>query len=287
MKGDFFEGVEQVEAFLLGEKVKLPVFYRSARSFTAVFPASLFSLRRMVPDRRFVPAQLLPGVGGIHLTAFEYYDTDIHPYNEFAVGVLLNAPRFLQVPGYNALRQLVQGEFYTYIHRLPVNTEISLRGGVDIYNFPKFMAEITFTDTAEEVTCELREGGDLICRLSGRKVEARRSGVMKYFCHLYQSKQPQMAEFKINARAYTILPGPGNARLELGTSHPVAAELSRALLAPVPLIYIYNPDMQGILYGPDHLFMPLIYRMIRDNLGVDLESLRRTGLPSPQPEPSA
>lgn len=270
MNHDFFEGVEQLDAIMGSKKVKLPIFYRSARAITAVFPASLPALKKMLPDSRYTPAQLFPGVGAIHLTAFEYYDTDIDPYNEFAVGVLLNDPHITGLPSYNILRQLARFNFYSYIHHLPVTTEVALRGGVDIYNYPKFLAGIDFSDSNEEVTCNLSENGEHILTLSGKKIVAEKSGVMKYFCHLYQSKQLQGAEFKVNARKCAIVPGMGKSTLELGSSHPVARELNEALLLKQPVLYIYMPDIQCILYGPDRLSLPLLLRLMRDHLGVDL-----------------
>jgi len=273
MHHDFFEGVEQVEATLIGKEVKLPIFYRSARSMTAVFPATIPALKRLIPDPRYSPAQVVPGVGALHLTAFEYYDTDIEPYNEFAIGVLLNDPYLMAVPGYNLLRQLIRLNFYTYIHHLPVTTELALRGGIDVYNYPKFLAGIDYTDTESELVCELSEGGERILTLRGQKVSATRSGIMKFFCHLYQFKQLQGAEFKVNAIRYALLPAPGKVRLELGDSHPVAQELRRTLLSTQPLVYIYMPEIQCILYGPDRLSLPLLVRLMRENMGISLEEL--------------
>ncbi len=273
MHNDFFKDVEQLDAIMGGKKVKLPVFYRSARAMTAVFPALIPGLKKLIPDSRYSPAQIAPGVGAIHLTAFEYYDTDIEPYNEFAIGILLNDPRVMSIPGYNLLRQLARINFYTYIHHLPVTTELALRGGIDIYNYPKFLAGIDFSDTDRELTCHLSENGEDILTLRGKKINAPRSGIMKYFCHLYQSKQLQGAEFKVNAMKYALVPGMGKASLELGTSHPVARELRGALLSTQPLLYIYKPEIQCILYGPDRFSMPLLVRLMQDNLGIPLKEL--------------
>jgi len=267
MEGDFFEGVEQIEAVMAGRKAKTPTFYRDARSFTLIFAAKLLALKRLMPDPRYIPAQILPGIGAVHLTAFEYYDTDIDPYNEFAIGVLLNSPYFLQIPCYNELRQLIQNSFYTYIHHLPVTTEIALRGGIDLYNYPKFLASIEFEDYAEWITCRLSENGQSICNLHGKKIPATRSGTMKFFCQLYQFKQPQSAEFKVNARQYAIVPGWKNSRIELG-SHSIAQELKELLISTTPLLYIYIPSMQAILYGPEHLSLAAIGLFMERGLGI-------------------
>jgi len=273
MPEDFFAGVDQLEAEIAGVRGKTPAFYRDARCFTLMLPARLLALRRLLPDPRFVPAQVLPCIGAVNLTAFEYYDTDINPYNEFSVSILLNSNQFLQIPGYNALRQMLQNCFYAYIHHLPVTTEVALEGGVQLYNYPKFMASIDFSDSDDWVTCELAVGDDLICRTKGRKIPAPRSGVMKYICHLYQYQQPQYAEMKVNARRYGMAMGQGNAELEVGTAHPVARELSSLLISEKPLVYIYVPSMQAILYGPEHISLASVAFFLEQGLGISLEDL--------------
>jgi hypothetical protein len=275
MDDGFFDRVDQYEFESVGKKFKMPIFYRSARMFTLVFAANYVALRRMLPDKRFTPAQMAPGVGAIHLTAFEYYDTDVEPYNEFAIGILVNNPHMAKLPSYNILRQLVQLDFYTYIHHLPVTTELALRAGIDFYNYPKLITSIDFDDTADWVTCDLAEGGEKICRIKGRKVKTPFKGVMKFFCHLYDEDQPQIAEMKINARKFAVLPGPGMCELELGKEHPFALELKKALITTLPAIYMYLPDMQAILYGPEHLSLTTIANLYEQGIGLDLKELAK------------
>ncbi len=270
METGFFDRVEQVELEWSGKKWRLPIFYRAARMFTLVLPANYLALRKMLPDVRLRPAQLVPGVGAVHLTAFEYYDTDVEPYNEFAIGILVNNPNLMAVPGYNVLRQLIQNQFYTFIHHLPVTTDLALRAGIDFYNYPKLICAIDFEDTNDWITCRLAEGDEMICRIKGRKLSASRSGIMKFFCQLYDEDQPQQAEMKINARRFSILQGPGNGELELGANHPFALELKKAILTNMPFLYMYVPDLQAILYGPEHLSFTTIMNLAEVGLGVDM-----------------
>ncbi len=262
MEGDFFAGVDQVDVMMGDFKAKLPLFYRRGRGFSAVFPAPLWRVRQALPDRRFVPAQLAPGVAAVQMAAFEYYDVDIPPYNEFAMCIPLVSSSFQPLPVYNTLRQMLRMEYDVYFHHLPVTTEVAMRGGIDFYGFPKFLASIDFSDTQEWVECELKEEGELICTLRGRKIAAASSGIIKFFCHLYQDSQPQTAEGKMNARSYALNFNPTNAGLSLGTSHPIALELSKLLMSTRPLMYLYVPDFQLILYGPENLSLPLLKRSL-------------------------
>jgi hypothetical protein len=135
------------------------------------------------------------------------------------------------------------------------------------------MASIDFSDTEEWVTCELAVGDDLICRTKGRKIPAPRSGTIKYICHLYQYRQPQFAEMKVNARQYGMAMGQGNAELEVGTAHPVARELSSLLISEKPLVYIYVPSMQAILYGPEHISLAQVAFFLEQGFGISFEDL--------------
>jgi len=270
----FFDGVEQFDAFIGDRLGKSPTFYRDAASFTLILPANLMALRRILPDPRFVPAQVLPGVGALSLTALEYKDTDLGPYNEFSIGIALNSPDFLQIPCYNFARQAIRGTFHGYIQGLPVTTEIALRGGVDLYNFPKFIARIDFDQDEGWTTCEVSEGEELICRVKGREVPTPRSGIIKMISSTYQFRQPQSCELKINAKGYAITTGRGNAELVVGTSHPVARELSGLLLSTTPIAYSYIPNMEAILYGPEHLSLATIGMFLERACGLSMDDLR-------------
>lgn len=270
MATDFFAGIEQQTAELAGTRAKTPVFYRSGRMFSLVFPAKLAELRRLLPDRRFRPATLVPGVGAVHVTAWEYYDCDIGPYNELAVGALLQSDEFAKLPGYNMTRQLLAGCMHTYILRLPVTTELALRAGIDLYNYPKLLTDIDFDDEDGLMGCRVAQDGAPIMRVRAEKLSTKPAGTMQYFCHLYQDRQPQSAEFKINAEAYGVSLRTGRASLELGTAHPLALELRRLLWSTRPLLSMYMPKLQGILYGPEHLSLALIARFLASALQVPM-----------------
>ena len=271
---DFFAGIEQVDVWAAGNKSRLPLFYRDARACIAVFPAGLPALKRLLPDPRFTQAQVLPGIGAVALACFEYRDTDVGPYNEFALGILLNNPHIVPLPGYNILRQLAQFNFYPYIFRLPVTTEAALRWGIDYSGFPKFLASIEFSDTGDWLGCELKEREELICRLKVRKIAAPMHRLIKFFIRLYQFRQPQSTEFKMNARALGISLNPFDAELVIGSMHPVARELSRVMLMKKPLMCFFVPSAQLILYGPENLSFPLVNYLFQQGMRIPLDRIR-------------
>ncbi len=252
----FFEGVKQQEFVIAGKRGKIPIFYYDARAIMAVLPASASRLRRVLPDV-YEPATLFPGVGLVAISAFNYHNTDIEPYNELAVAVILKST---QAGG--VMSQLRRGAFHVYIHYLPVDTEIALRGGVDYYNYPKFMAEFEWIDKDREVACKLSEKGEHILTLYGKKIRTKKSQIIKFYTYLYMDKQPQWTEFRVNAEQYGRSWMPGKVKLELG-NHPIARELKGLLISTRPLMYMYLPKMQAILYGPMALSPQLLFEFIR------------------------
>lgn len=257
----FFEGVPQLDVTLAGEAAKLPIFYYDGTAQTALFPARLDAVRRLLPDPRFVPARLAPGLGAVGVTCFEYRDTDLGPYNELAITVLLNDPRFASnLPGRALLASLHDKQLHAWVHHLPVTTEIARAGGVEFYNYPKFIGSIDFDQDGSRRTCRLGEGDEHILSLDGPLIDTPRSGEVQLFSHLWMDRQPQSSEFKLNVLAGGRSLRPRVARLELGKRHPIARELAGVLVSRRSIYYELMAGFEGILYGPDHLSLQLIQR---------------------------
>ncbi len=259
----FFEGVPQVDATLAGESAKLPIFYYDGTAQTAVFPAKLGALRKLLPDPRFVPARLAPGLGAVSVTCFEYRDTDIGPYNELAIAIVLNHPPFTSnLPGRAMLAGLRSKQLHAWVHHLPVTTEIARVGGVDLYNYPKFVGSIDFEEHGSRRSCRLGEGEEHILTLDGPLIETPHSGQVQLFSHLWMDRQPQESEFKLNIVAGGRSLRRGAAQLELGERHPIARELAGVLLSRRSIYYELMAPFEGILYGPEHLSLQFIHRAL-------------------------
>ncbi|MFI4977904.1 MAG: acetoacetate decarboxylase family protein [Solirubrobacterales bacterium] len=258
-RSPFFDGVAQSEVVIAGQPVKVPIFYYDGTATQAVFAARLGALRRLMPDPRFCPARLAPGLGAIAVTCFEYRDTDIGPYNELAISVVLNEPWFLgNLPGRALISSLRRRQLHAWVQHLPVTTEIARAAGVDLYNYPKFIAGIDFHESEQRRICRLSEGAEHILTLSGERIATPRSEQLQLFSHLWMDHQPQNSEFKINAIEMGVSLRGGVASLELGDRHPIARELADLIAWHRPLQYQYMARFEGILYGPEHLSLPLL-----------------------------
>lgn len=257
----FFEGVSQVEGPIGDGVGRLPVFYYDGAAMAAFFPARLAAVRRLMPDPRFCPARIAPGLGLVAVMCFEHRDTDIGAYNEVGISVALNEPWFLpNLPGYAALRALRRRQLHGWVQHLPVTTEIARAGGVDYYNYPKFIGRIEFEETPGGRVCSLNEGQEPILVLSGARIPAPRSEQIQLFSHLWMDRQPQRSEFKINAVEFGVSVRRDAATLTLGDRHPIARELAALLASRRPVQYAFAPRFEGILYGPEHLTPSVLRR---------------------------
>jgi hypothetical protein len=266
MRGSpFFDGISQVELEIAGEQAKMPVFYYDTAAMTALFPARYRELRRLMPDRRFAPALLAPGVGLVAVSCLEHRETGIGAYGELAISVPLNEPWFRpNLPGRALLEGARRRQLHAFMLHLPVTTEVALRGGIDFYNFPKFLAGIEFDEDGGRRRCRLAEGKEQILSFSGERLQTRppRQAELQYFFHLWMDRQPQQAEVKFNQLEAAMSLRPGAATLELSGRHPIALELERLLLSRRSLQYEYLPRLEAILYGPEHLTLPLLTRSL-------------------------
>lgn len=253
-RSTFFEGVRQAEIDLTGDPVKLPIFYYDGEAMTGVFPARISRLRKYLPDRRLQPARLAPGVGVVTISCFEYRESDVGTYNELAIGIALNYPNHrLNLPGASLLGGVIRGQMDGYVWHLPVTTELAWKAGRELWNFPKIVAPIEYSQDERTRTCKLTDEGEHVLTMRAERIQATRTENLQLFTHVYQDGQPQHGEFRLRMLNSGQSIKPGSAELELGNRHPWAIELKDVLLSTKSIASSYSPSMEGILFGPENI----------------------------------
>lgn len=248
VSGDFFAGIEQTEARIGDTVIRRPLFLKDSRVMVVFLLTPVSRLRELLPDKSFVPAQIYPGTAILQLNVYEHRDTDIGPFKEFVALIPLRSPRFKNLAGYNYLRAFASHEPYYFCLQAGTSSEAALRAFSEHLLLPGMLASIEFTDSNGWSTCEVKEQGDLIFRLRGRKVKAKHSDINRMYIHTPLYPQPQIVE--ANNKEYGISLKPSNAELALGPSHPLAEKLSRTLKSTKPRILVYMPYFQAIFHGP-------------------------------------
>lgn len=268
----FFEGIAQVELEYDGHSGRLPLFFTGGTSMTAMFPARLGALRRLLPDRRLAPARVAPSVGLVAVMAVDYHGGDAGAYQEVLVGVVLSGSAGSATP-LVLLRGLARRSFHVHVVRMPVTTERALATGRRFWNYPKFVADIEIREHQGRRSCTLSERGLPILELDAPQIRAPMRQQIQYLASTYMDGQPQVSEFRVDAQGLGVAPRPGSARLSLGDSHPMAREMAGVLIGRRALGYSWVPSFQAILFGPERMTPTLVAALGEQVSGVQLPPL--------------
>jgi len=254
MRGDpFFKDTPTKTLDMAGEPVELPVLYYNFRFINAIFTAKITKIQQLLPHPNFKAIQIWPGSGMLGIGAFEYHDTSIGPYNEVAITIPVKFPPGFVFPGLSALSMMRKVIFPVYIHHLPVTTEIALKVGVHFWNYPKFLAEITFQDQDENLQVTLKEGDDLILTMLAKKLPVKNPSRFEF--HTYSIKENVVMHALVEGQA----PRLGKtmmgrmAELELG-EHRIGKELAELNLSKVARSGLYGEGLMSKLHEPDLLW---------------------------------
>jgi hypothetical protein len=252
-RGDFFKGIVQWEMKMLDGSLegKLPVFYYDNTAMTAIFTGSTDKIRSLLPRHDMHPVEIWKGRSLVAFTAFEYRRTDIDPYNEFSISFPITF-RKMSIPVLSVLGMMARRYFTAYVWQLPVTTERARKGGVDMYGYPKFLADITFKREGGMIACGLSEGGTNILVLQGKQLKTRKEKVNRFKTFSIKDGVPLAANVYMNPVEFALSVLPGAASLSIG-NHRISQELREMNLSANPVFYQYMPVMEAILYGPRNL----------------------------------
>jgi len=246
----FFKDTPRKTLDMAGQPMEFPVFYYDVRFVTAIFTAKASALKKLLPHRRFKPIQIWPGTSMLGIAAFEYHDTSIGPYNEIAISIPIKFPSRFVVPGLSALKMMRKNLFPVHIHHLPVTTEIALKAGIHFYNYPKFLADITFQDRDESLEVTLKEKDDLILKLLAKKLPLKRSAGFEF--HTYSIKDNVVMHALVEGWApkFGAVRMGSVAELELG-EHGISKELAELNLSKTARSGLYGEGVMTKLHAPD------------------------------------
>ncbi len=247
MHHDFFAGIKQWEFERDGTKGNLPCFYYDTSSFTAIYTASTKAVRQLLPRPEMRPVEMLPGKCLVSLTAFEYKKTDIGSYNEFSIAFLITYGS-IQIPFLTPTIQSLRRHITAYVWQLPVTTEIARRGGVEMYGYPKFIADIEFERTDAQVTCKVSEKGKKILALHGKILPTSREKVTHITTYSVIEGIPLRTNILINPIEFAMTTDKNAAWLEFGDNHKIAETLKDIGLSTKPVSYQFSPKNQAILF---------------------------------------
>jgi hypothetical protein len=246
-----------------GVDLGYPTIFRDGSTAAALFLVDARVAQRLIDETGFEIAEFMPGRGILALTCVHYTDTDCGVYEETAQAFFVRRqgegnPRPSSIPGVGAYleswRNLLTGNVASHTWRLQVTTTLSQQCGLQMWGFPKELAEIDYAvksgANGGNLHCSLRmEGADVFdfsMKAGGsRTPEPITSTVYSVFegaphvSHLTQSYRDTGYAF-------------GGTSLSLG-SHPLADDLRALGLPKRPLMATWNGHLAFSMTAPKKL----------------------------------
>ncbi|WP_236695211.1 acetoacetate decarboxylase family protein [Pseudomonas sp. PI1] len=150
----WFKGLTKTKVDIGFESYSPNFYYKNSR-VTAVYTADIDKLRELIPAKvleKVQPLQVWPGRGLVAFTAYSYHYCDNDSYNEVALSIITNKPGRSNLGPLTLVGQSLSKDYWGYVLKLPVNTELARVRGVVGYNLPKWLTGIDVTEDAHKVT---------------------------------------------------------------------------------------------------------------------------------------
>ena len=242
-KNDFFDGIMQSPVKIGSQSVPFPLFYRDLAYLGLFLLAPLDAVKNILPSKRMHPFRLTPWHCIVTITASEYKDSDIGPYNAVSIGVPFILDR--ASPILTGILRTPPEVPMIYLLHLPVTTEIARDTGVESANFPEFLADIDLNSDDRWINCEVDAEGKNILSLSARKMDL--SPLPRQRVYPMTSHQDRLLRSELIYRESRagISKKQSDVRLEFG-GHPIGLKLKELNLGRV-LQYQYYPAGQAVL----------------------------------------
>lgn len=155
----WFKGLKKVKVDMGFESYSPNFYYKNSR-VTAVFTADLDRLRELMPAKvlkEVQPLQVWPGRGLVALTAYTYRYCDNDSYNEVALSIVTNQPGGSNLGPLTLFGQSMSKDFWGYVLKLPVNTELARVRGVVGYSLPKWLTDINLKENDTSLAFEIAD----------------------------------------------------------------------------------------------------------------------------------
>ncbi|MBY0367360.1 acetoacetate decarboxylase (ADC) [Roseateles aquatilis] len=236
-----------------------PNFYYKNSRVTAIFTADLDKLRELMPAKvleQVQPLQVWPGRGLVALTAYSYRYCDNDSYEEIGLSVVTNKPGSASFGPFTLLRQSMSDDFWGYVLKLPVNTELARVRGVVGYNLPKWLTDIHFRETDSAVVVEIFDSAtrQLDVTLETRKLgdlSSEESMVRNSFTNV--DRQGQLTTGYSVSRQLSHASSSSADSVKLTLTDGSLSAYIKALKLGKLVKYEYVPLFQGALYAPKPL----------------------------------
>ncbi|MDD2137216.1 acetoacetate decarboxylase (ADC) [Pseudomonas kurunegalensis] len=254
----WFKGLEKHKVDIGFESYSPNFYYQNSR-VTAVYTADLDALRALMPPEVMAtvqPLQVWPGRGLIAFTAYTYEHCDNDAYNEVAVSIITNKPGKSNLGPFTLIGQSMSGDFWGYVLKLPVNTELARVRGVVGYNLPKWLTGIDRKEGEQSIVYDITDSqtGKVDVSFKAKKLNGLSHDVdivTSSFTNLDHQGRLTYGYAVSRQLSHGSSRDADSATLTLGDGS--LSNYLRALKLGKMMKYEYVPEFQSALYAPKPL----------------------------------
>ena len=261
-----------------GTEITLPLDYRQWSMASAVFSASLAQLRSILPAS-LAPVRVSPGRGAVTLFSATYDAAGpLAPYDELAVLPLVqpsagatspstatpqsrsrsetrsvpeslggSLARSLPLVELRALRGALSSPMRidAYVHTMLVTTPEARALGVDVWGYPKDLADISTQESDQARRTTVAIDGQRVLTF---RVDRARPRLQAVDLHAYTEADEQVRRGRIRTYGeWAFRPLADRAAVDLG-SHPQARAIGQLELGSRPLLSVFAPRLRSRYY---------------------------------------
>jgi len=230
-----------------------PNFYYKNSRITAVFTADLARLKELMPEQVLKvaqPLQVWPGRGLVALTAYAYEYCDNDSYNEVALSIITTKPGATSFGPFTLMKQSMSKDFWGYILKLPVNTELARVRGVVGYNLPKWLTAIERSESPQAVSYRI---GDEVT-FEAKKLDGLSKEIeMTTNSFTNVDTQGRLTTGYAISRQLSHAQNSDAESVTLTLGQGALSDYIRSLQLGRMLKYEYVPEFQSALYAPTQL----------------------------------
>lgn len=254
----WFRGIEKKQV-AIGFESYSPNFYYKNSKITAVFTADLQRLKELMPEdilKEVQPLQVWPGRGAVALTAYAYAYCDNDSYNEISLAIVTNQPGTSSFGPFTLIAQSLSNDFWGYVLKLPVNTELARVRGVVGYNLPKWLTDIDLKETEGSVSFEVKDSdtGKLDFVFAGKKLSdlSHKADLVKN-SFINQDRDGKLTYGYAVSRQLSHASSTSAESVDLKLGDGSFSTYIKALKLGKMMKYEYVPEFQSALYAPKPL----------------------------------
>lgn len=235
-----------------GRELVYPTDFRDGSSCMGLFLVDAARANQLIADSGFTVAQMVPGKAILSLNCVHYTDSDCGSYEEIALAFFVDREgRGLRLPFISNWYDLLRSGIASYTWRLPVTTVLARDAGIEMWGFPKVLAEIDYQCSDERANFCWRSDGETVLRyaLPARGTRQPDTFTAPVYSVFEQEHHVSYLTQSYRNTGYHLR----GAELQLG-AHPVADELRSLGLPRRPLLAVWNGHLAFKMSAPERLY---------------------------------